>query len=356
MTILKVNPEYAALWGDLPKREYEALKGSVRDDGLLEKIVVNPDLDILDGHQRYKILQDLEVDVTEEHYEVQDHGGREGDLLYILRTQINRRHATPFRRIENALPLYQRYQEEARQRQGARTDISANLREGWSKSSEKLAEITGQKPRRVEYALYIIKHGTEEEKDALRWTDRSIFYGYKMVKRRVESGDFPEMPPGVYSVIYADPPWRYGLPFVGAPDAHYTTLETTKICELEVPSHEDAVLFLWVTNPLIRDGLSVMTAWGFTYKTNMAWVKDRAGTGYYLRGQHELLFIGVKGDIGTPMEASRPPSVLHSPRGRHSEKPHEVYELIESMYPNQKYLELFAREEREGWKSWGLEV
>ena len=356
MTKLKVNPEYESLWGQLPKSEYEALKESIRDDGLLEKIVVNPDLGILDGHQRYQVLQDLEIEVTEEHYEVQDHGGREGDLLYIIRTQINRRHATPFRRIENSLPLYQRYQEEALRRMKAGVeDPLANLREGWS--SEKLAQITGLKSRRVEMALYIIKHGTEEEKDALRWSwDRSIFYGYKMVKRRVESRDFPSMPEGIYSVIYADPPWRYGLPFAGAPDSHYTTLETSKICELEVPSHEDAVLFLWVTNPLLRDGLSVMSAWGFAYKTNMAWVKDRSGTGYYLRGQHELLLLGIKGSIGTPPEASRPSSVLHFPRGRHSEKPHEVYELIEAMYPNQKYLELFAREQREGWTSWGLEV
>ena len=68
MTNLKVNPEYEALWGKLPKPEYEALKDSIREDGLLEKIVVNPDLTILDGHQRHRVLQDLEVEVTREHY------------------------------------------------------------------------------------------------------------------------------------------------------------------------------------------------------------------------------------------------------------------------------------------------
>ena len=358
MTELKINLEYVALWGVLPKSEYEALKASIRDDGLLEKIVINPLLEILDGHHRYRALQDLGIEVTQDHYEIQDHGGQEGEIIYILRTQINRRHATAFRRIENAMPLY--YIEKAK----AGDRRTANLPQqpkaqiyAFGKASEAIANITGIRPRRIEMALYVIEHGTEEDKEALRWSgDRSIFYGYKMTKRREESGETPEMPPGVYSVIYADPPWRYGLPFAGAPDSHYTTLETSKICDLEIPSHEDAVLFLWVTNPLLKDGLNVMSAWGFSYKTNLAWIKDRAGTGYYVRGQHELLLIGVKGRIGTPPEASRPPSVLHIPRGKHSEKPQEVYELIEAMYPNQKYLELFARETREGWKSWGLEV
>lgn len=361
MTELKINPDYVALWGELPKTEYDALKASIRDDGLLEKIVVNPLLEILDGHHRNRILQDLGIEVTQDHYEIKDQGGRDGDLIYIIRTQINRRHATPFRRIENAHHIYPRYQEEARKRQAhgltaPGKTLSVNLHEASGRASSFFAKITGFKTRRVDMALYVIKHGTEEEKDALRWTDRSIFYGYKMTKRRVESGETPEMPPGFYSVIYADPPWRYGLPFAGAPDSHYTTLETSKICDLEVPSHEDAVLFLWVTNPLLKDGLNVMSSWGFSYKTNMAWIKERAGTGYYVRGQHEILLIGIKGSIGTPPEASRPPSVLHSPRRKHSEKPIEVYDLIESMYPNQKYLELFARTKREGWTAWGLEV
>lgn len=187
MTRLKVNPEYVALWGELPKREYEALKESIRDDGLLEKIVVNPDLEMLDGHHRYKVLDELGIDITEEHYEIQDHGGRDGDLLYILRTQINRRHATPFRRIENARPLYRRYQEELlkRMKAGVRDPV-ANLPQG--KYRDKLAKITGISARTIQMALYILENGNEEDKDALRWSwDRSIFYGYKMVKRRVES-------------------------------------------------------------------------------------------------------------------------------------------------------------------------
>jgi N6-adenosine-specific RNA methylase IME4 len=99
-----------------------------------------------------------------------------------------------------------------------------------------------------------------------------------------------------------------------------------------------------------------MQKWGFEYKTNLVWVKDKIGTGYYLRGQHELLLIGIKGKIGVPNEADRVSSVLIAPRNEHSQKPQEVYNIIEKMYPNCKYIELFARNKHEGWESWGNEL
>ncbi len=88
----------------------------------------------------------------------------------------------------------------------------------------------------------------------------------------------------------------------------------------------------------------------------MVWVKDKIGTGYYVRGKHELLLINTKGKIPPPIEENRFPSVLNAPRKEHSAKPDEVYEYIEIMYPNRKYLELFARNQRENWTSWGLEI
>ena len=180
----------------------------------------------------------------------------------------------------------------------------------------------------------------------------SVAYAYKMVKRR-EAMWPPPLPEGEFDVIYADPPWEYYLPLRGSPDMHYKTMSTEEICRLKIPAAEDAVLFLWATNPKLEDALTVMKAWGFTYKTNMVWVKDKTGTGYYFRGQHELLLLGVKGNIGVPAEESRPPSVLYAPAGEHSEKPEAVYELIEKMYPNRRYLELFARKRRSGWTAWG---
>ncbi len=115
----------------------------------------------------------------------------------------------------------------------------------------------------------------------------------------------------------------------------------------------DAILFLWATNPKLKVAFEVLEAWGFTYVTNMVWVKEKWGTGYYLRGQHEFLLIAKKGKIPPPVEEVRPSSVLHAPVREHSRKPDEVYDIIETLYPNRRYLELFSRNEREGWEMWG---
>ena len=113
---------------------------------------------------------------------------------------------------------------------------------------------------------------------------------------------------------------------------------------------------MWATNAKLKDAFKVLEGWGYDYKTNFVWIKNKLGLGNYVRGKHELLLIGKKGKIPTPEEATRPPSIIVANVQEHSKKPEIVYELIESMYPNRQYLELFARNTREGWVSWGDEV
>ena len=162
-----------------------------------------------------------------------------------------------------------------------------------------------------------------------------------------------ELPEGVFDVIYADPPWEYNNSGIsGAAENHYPTMATEKICELRIPSSENAVLFLWVTNPFLKEGLRVCESWGFEYKTNIVWVKEQAGQGFYVKGQHELLFIAVKGSF-RPDDSLYVRSVVEANRQTHSEKPMQFYEIIEKMYPNGKYLELFARSSRDKWEKWG---
>lgn len=178
------------------------------------------------------------------------------------------------------------------------------------------------------------------------------------LKKEYEKANTPPLPSGEFDVIYADPPWEYefSLSERGKPEKYYPTMSVEEICALKVPSAGDAVLFLWATNPKLKEALQVVEVWGFEYRTNMVWVKDKFGTGYYFRGQHELLLVGKKGDMPIPSEENRPPSVLTAPVREHSEKPLEIYEMIEKMYPARKYLELFARVKRQGWESWGNET
>ena len=170
----------------------------------------------------------------------------------------------------------------------------------------------------------------------------------------------PPLPKEPFNIFYADPPWRYEFSKSerGDPEEHYPTMSVEEICELKLklPTADTAVLFLWATAPKLQEALEVIQSWGFEYRTHMIWVKDKWGTGHYIRGQHELLLIGRKGDVWVPEEGDRPSSVFRAKRTEHSKKPGRVYEIIEKMYPGQKYLELFARNEREGWTPWGLDI
>jgi len=170
----------------------------------------------------------------------------------------------------------------------------------------------------------------------------------------------PPLPNGKWQVLLADPPWQYD--FSGSPTRdiknQYPTMPNEAIASLPVSeiAADDCVLFLWVPSPKLPQGLTIMAAWGFDYKTCMVWVKDKIGMGYYARQQHELLLIGARGQLGLPSTDSRPPSVILADRTNHSAKPPALYGLIEAMYPEATKAELFARETREGWFSWGNQV
>jgi N6-adenosine-specific RNA methylase IME4 len=136
-------------------------------------------------------------------------------------------------------------------------------------------------------------------------------------------------------------------------------MELADICALPVANIAipDAVLFLWTTVPHLQEAFRVLAAWGFEYRSNIVWVKDKIGLGYWVRNQHELLLIGARGNMRSPAEEARPPSVIYAPRREHSRKPDEAYELIERMYPTLPKIELFARvESRPGWSAWGNEA
>ena len=161
----------------------------------------------------------------------------------------------------------------------------------------------------------------------------------------------PDMPDGVYDVIYADPPWRYDFDVDSrATENHYPTLTINQICKLRdtkkvsirAKFDTDAILYLWATAPKLNEALEVIRAWGFTYKSNMIWVKDKIGLGWYSRNQHELLLIAEKGNMPLPAANVRTSSVLNYPRTTHSTKPKEVYDLIETWYPDRRYLEVFG--------------
>ena len=175
---------------------------------------------------------------------------------------------------------------------------------------------------------------------------------------------------GKFGTILADPPWRFAnRTGKMAPEHHrlsrYGTLTTDEISALPVSSIAAPVahLYLWVPNALLPEGLQVLSAWGFEYKTNLVWHKlrkdggsDGRGVGFYFRNVTELLLFGIRGkNARTLPPGRRQVNYLGTRKREHSRKPDEQYEIIEACSPGPR-LEMFARGKRSGWVSWGDEA
>lgn len=161
-----------------------------------------------------------------------------------------------------------------------------------------------------------------------------------------------------YQVIYADPPWRYSFSKSDSRkiENQYPTMDVEDICKMQIPSDDNAVLYLWGTAPKLVEALQVMKAWGFTYKSHAIWNKEKIGMGYWFRGQHELLLVGVKGKFSPPKSEQRIGSVITEKRGIHSKKPDRIRDYIKKWYSDKNCLEIFARNRTKGWDVFGNEV
>ncbi len=177
----------------------------------------------------------------------------------------------------------------------------------------------------------------------------------------------PPLPKGKFGIIYADPPWQYEYAhksFKKVTD-HYPTLSLEEICDMgddvKKLSAKDSTLFLWVPSCHLDKAFIVLEAWSFRYATTHVWHKQGYSYGHYGSVDHEFLVIGGRGKATPtcdPKITARVSSVQVIPKTRHSAKPVEYYSLIETLYPDRRYLELFARnpEPRKKWTYWGDEA
>jgi N6-adenosine-specific RNA methylase IME4 len=169
-----------------------------------------------------------------------------------------------------------------------------------------------------------------------------------------------KLPEGKYQVVYADPPWKYGnsMPEYFTEQAnHYPLMTIDEICNLPIKeiSDKNAVLFLWVTSPILEESFEVIKAWGFEYKTSFIWDKIKHNMGHYSSVRHEILLLCIKGSY--PIQKSKLyDSVLSLERTEHSKKPDYYYEMIEDLYPDSNKIELFSRNERKGWRVYGNQL
>ena len=170
-----------------------------------------------------------------------------------------------------------------------------------------------------------------------------------------------------YNVIYADPPSSFktysNKGKDRSPEKHYSVMSFKDICNMPVNNiaTDNSVLLMWAIDPLLDKAFEVIKAWGFTYKTvAFTWAKLNktkpgffTGLGYWTRGNPEMCLLATK---GKPKRLSKSvPQLVVDKRREHSRKPDIMYSHIEKLLEG-PYIELFARQKRKGWDSWGNEV
>ncbi len=227
--------------------------------------------------------------------------------------------------------------------------------------------------------------GLENHKNTNGFSKR-IVSGYRIYnaeeKRRTKRNDlpslYPDLPNKKYDIIYADPPWDYGGKmqfdksgrkdvnlnwekniFISAANFMYPTLKTKEMMNIPIwkIAKDDSLLFMWVTNPHLQQGIELGVSWGFEYRTvAFVWDKMVHNPGQYTLSYCELCLVFKKGRIPNPRGARNIKQLVRSPRGKHSEKPIEVLQGIEKMFPTQDKIELFARKNHNNWDVWGLDV
>ena len=189
---------------------------------------------------------------------------------------------------------------------------------------------------------------------------------------------FPKLPTEKYDVIYADPPWDYNGKmqydktsmkdeninfekdiFISSASFKYPTLKLDELKKLDVQSiaNDNCILFMWTTGPQLENSIELGKAWGFEYKTMaFVWDKQVHNPGRYTLSQTEFVLAFKRGKFPSPRGARNIKQLISIHRDIHSKKPAAIIEGITKMFPRQKKIELFARNNYEGWDNWGLEI
>lgn len=386
---LRIDPELRTLIPPLTEEEKRLLEESIVSEGCRDPLVVWGDV-LIDGHNRYDICMRRDVPFRVVQREFADkHEAKD----WIIRNQLGRRNLTPEQR---SYLIGKQYQERKRAQGG--TGANQYTREQTPQSEgtaqkiaaeNKVSRATVERAAQFALAVDTIARNVGEEvrekilsreapltaKDVqkvarlepekqkaiiekvLSGEAKSVVDARRLVKKETVKEVAP--PSGKYRVIYADPPWSYGNKLVdgyGAAEDHYPTMTIEELCALPVKdlAEDNAVLFLWVTSPLLEECFEVIRAWGFKYKASFVWDKLRKNFGYYNGVRHEFLLVCTRGSC-TPDVPKLFDSVQSIERTEHSRKPEEFRQIIDTLYPHGKRIELFARRPAPGWEVWGNE-
>jgi len=352
---IQIDAEFKALIPPLAPDELAQLEANIIKDGCRDPLVVWKGI-LIDGHNRHEICtrNGLPFQTVEMVFD-----DREAAMDWMDANQLGRRNLTNDQRSILRGRRYNRTK-----RQGARTDrlseevagSSVNTAETIAKQhgvSERTIRSDGKKAEAIEKLALTNPDAAKAVTDGVR--------RFNEVRREIKLEEVKEsvaLPDAKYRVIYSDPPWKYGDQLTedyGSIKFHYPSMTIAELCDLPVKEmvEDDAVLFLWVTSPLLFECEPIIKAWGFKYKTSFVWDKIKHNMGHYNSVRHEFLLICTRGSC-TPDAKQLFDSVQSIERTQHSAKPEEFRNIINTLYPHGKKLEMFARKEApEGWDNWG---
>ena len=352
---MKINPEFKSLIPPVAPEELAQLESNILSDGCRDPLVTWQGT-LIDGHNRYDICQRHGIKFTTVEMEFAD---KAAAMDWMFANQLGRRNLTTDQRSD----LRGRRYNLTKIKSGTRTDLVA--------SCDKVDTATALAEQHGVSRATIIRDGKKAEAlDKLAETKpeeaKAVRDGVKRfneVRREIKLEEVKKavaLPTAKYRVIYADPPWSYndkcdaGSVQSGGAEKHYPSMTIAELCALPIKSivEPDAVLFLWVTSPLLFECAPIIEAWGFKYKTSFVWDKVKHNMGHYNSVRHEFLLICTRGSC-TPDVVKLFDSVQSIERTKHSAKPAEFREIIETLYPHGKRLELFARESNKGWEVYG---
>ncbi|MGD1097560.1 MAG: MT-A70 family methyltransferase [Bryobacteraceae bacterium] len=338
--------------------DLRTLANSIADVGLLHPLVVTPDGRLIAGQRRLeacRLIGWTEVPVTI--VDLYQAARGEANENFVRKDLLPSEIVALKRAIE---PLERR---EARERRGHKADLChpATTAEGQGAAPgdtrDKIARYLGVGRTTIERAEAVVDAAEEEPEEYGYLVEQMDCSGkgagaYRRLEvlRQAKELDAtpPDLPTGPFQVIVADPPWRYD----SGNSVPYPTMDIEEIKAMPVAeiADENAILWLWATNAHLRVAFDVVEAWGFEYRSLLTWVKDRMGTGEWLRGQSEHRMLAIR---GKPVFLhGNHATILEAARREHSRKPEEFYPLVEETCPGGK-VELFCRQNRTGWRSYG---
>ena len=363
----------AELFPLLEGKEFSDLVADITANGLREAIWTL-DGQILDGRNRYQACLKAKVEPIFRAWK-----GTGSPLDFVISMNLMRRHLTYDQRVGLALKLRPGLEAEAKERVGGRPSKGSKptpKTEGVSgESAQKAADkvdvgrtavtemLAVQDDPNLAEKLLSGKTTVKEVRQQQKHQKKEAVAKRIRVEPQVDpvaracSQEPAPLPEGPFRVIVVDPPWAHAARTEdnshGASNP-YPSMPTEDICSLPVRklSHDDAVLWLWTTNALMRKAYDVAEAWGFEVKTILTWVKPskKKGFGDWLRGQTEHCLLAVRGKPTVTLKKQT--TALMADSVAWSAKPREFYALVEELCPGSK-VELFARQPRDGWEVWG---